>query len=268
MASFIKKYPKSFALKSIGLVVIILVVTAFYEFAVRPAAESDFQAGKAISAESGQTPFSIWIVLKDYEQQVCFVLCFWALFLLALKIKDSIAENKSLEVDYLELGEEDRLKKEDARPVLWKLERGSEGNNQTLYYRVLYRTIEFFRFSTSLEEITNVVKNSCEGELLRLDSQMSMIRYIAWAIPSIGFLGTVRGIGQALGQAHKAVQGDIADVTQSLGIAFNSTFVALLISILIMFLMHQLQLTQERLVLDAEDYCDNRLIRNLQNQVQ
>ena len=95
-----------------------------------------------------------------------------------------------------------------------------------------------------------------------------MIRYIAWAIPSIGFLGTVRGIGQALGQAHKAVQGDITGVTQSLGIAFNSTFVALLISILIMFLMHQLQLTQERLVLDAEDYCDNRLVRNLQNQVQ
>ena len=95
-----------------------------------------------------------------------------------------------------------------------------------------------------------------------------MIRYIAWAIPSVGFLGTVRGIGQALGQAHKAVQGDIAGVTQSLGIAFNSTFVALLISILIMFLMPQLQLTQERLVLDAEDYCDNRLIRNLQNQVQ
>jgi biopolymer transport protein ExbB/TolQ len=91
-----------------------------------------------------------------------------------------------------------------------------------------------------------------------------MVRYIAWAIPSIGFLGTVRGIGQALGQAHQAVQGDIAGVTQSLGVAFNSTFVALLISILIMFLMHQLQLAQERSVLKAENYCDDRLIRYLQ----
>ena len=80
----------------------------------------------------------------------------------------------------------------------------------------------------------------------------------------IGFLGTVRGIGQALGQAHKAVEGDIAGVTQSLGVAFNSTFVALLISILIMFLLHQLQLAQERLALDAEEYCDVRLVRHLQ----
>ena len=104
----------------------------------------------------------------------------------------------------------------------------------------------------------------CESESERLDSELSMIRYIAWAIPSIGFLGTVRGIGQALGQAHKAVEGDITGVTQSLGVAFNSTFVALLISILIMFLLHQLQLAQERLALDAEEYCDVRLVRHLQ----
>ena len=96
-------------------------------------------------------------------------------------------------------------------------------------------------------------------------TQMSMIRYIAWAIPSIGFLGTVRGIGQALGQAHQAAQGDIAGVTQSLGVAFNSTFVALLISILIMFLMHQLQLAQERTTQETEQYCDQRLLRFLES---
>ena len=64
-----------------------------------------------------------------------------------------------------------------------------------------------------------------------------MIRYISWAIPSIGFIGTVRGIGEALGQADIAVQGDISGVTQSLGVAFNSTFIALLISIFLMFLV-------------------------------
>ena len=81
---------------------------------------------------------------------------------------------------------------------------------------------------------------------------------------AIGFLGTVRGIGDALGQAHQAVEGNIAGVTQSLGVAFNSTFVALLISIFLMFLLHQLQLNQERLVLETETYLDRNLIRHLQ----
>ena len=91
-----------------------------------------------------------------------------------------------------------------------------------------------------------------------------MIRYVIWAIPSIGFIGTVRGIGEALGQAHRAVEGDIVGVTVSLGVAFNSTFIALIISIFIMFLMHQLQLMQERLVLDTQHYCDVNLLRHLQ----
>ena len=88
-----------------------------------------------------------------------------------------------------------------------------------------------------------------------------------WAIPSIGFIGTVRGIGEALGQADKAVQGDIAGVTQSLGVAFNSTFIALLISIFLMFLVHQLQLLQERLVFDSENYTNDKLIQHMKSDI-
>jgi ABC-type spermidine/putrescine transport system permease subunit II len=49
----------------------------------------------------------------------------------------------------------------------------------------------------------------------------------------------------------------------SLGVAFNSTFVALVLSILIMFALHQLQLSQERLVLSTQRYIDRNLIRHL-----
>ena len=97
-----------------------------------------------------------------------------------------------------------------------------------------------------------------------METELTIVRYIAWAIPSIGFLGTVRVIGTALGQAYQAVSGDIVGVTQSLGVAFNSTFVALVVSILLMFLLHQLQLLQDRLVLDCQNYCDARLIRHMQ----
>ena len=36
-----------------------------------------------------------------------------------------------------------------------------------------------------------------------------------------------------------------------------------MISIVLMFFVHQLQLVQERLVLDTESYCDRHLIRFL-----
>ena len=129
--------------------------------------------------------------------------------------------------------------------------------------RALITGLQRFAATHSIQDAAASIREVCETEGERLDSELSMIRYIGWAIPSIGFIGTVRGIGMALTQAHRAVEGDITGVTDALGVAFNSTFVALVISILLMFLMHQLQLQQERLVLDAQAYCDQRLLGHL-----
>ena len=78
-------------------------------------------------------------------------------------------------------------------------------------------------------------------------------------------MGTVRGIGNALAGAQLALRGDTSSVTTGLGIAFNSTFVALIVSIILMFVIHELQLRQERLVLDTESYVDDAVISNLQS---
>ena len=123
--------------------------------------------------------------------------------------------------------------------------------------------LQRFTATSNIQDVADATRAYCTAESERLESELSMMRYIAWAIPSVGFIGTVRGIGQALGNAHKAVQGDILEVTQSLGVAFNSTLIALLISIVLMFLLHQLQLLQERYILDTEAYCEDKLTRRL-----
>lgn len=93
-----------------------------------------------------------------------------------------------------------------------------------------------------------------------IDSNLSMIRYVAWAIPAVGFIGTVRGIGDALAQADQAIKGDLSGVTSSLGLAFNSTLVALILSMVLMLMLHMLQQRQEALVLELQSYCRAKLI--------
>jgi len=131
--------------------------------------------------------------------------------------------------------------------------------------RALLTAVERFGATRNVQDVSNAARDICESEGERMESELSIIRYIAWAIPSVGFIGTVRGIGNALGQAHRAVEGDITGVTTNLAVAFNSTFIALVISIVLMFFIHQLQLMQERLVLDSERYIDHWLIRRLVN---
>jgi biopolymer transport protein ExbB/TolQ len=153
---------------------------------------------------------------------------------------------------------------EDTRDLAARLRSLPGSVQEYLLPRALLTAIERFGATRNVQSVSTAARDICESEGERMESELSIIRYIAWAIPSVGFIGTVRGIGDALGQAHRAVEGDISGVTASLGVAFNSTFIALVISIVLMFFIQQLQLMQERLVLDSERYIDHWFIRRLQ----
>ncbi len=261
-----KHLPIEFIFQLFSLIISIIIVHAIYVSIVRPnaAALIEEQAIQINQNPDYVPERSLYIVIKDYEQESCFILMLWAFSLMGYKAYEITRERQIFQLNLIPVNQGTSILPDDAREYSRPIQALDESEQAFLLPRVLLTALHRFRSTRNIQDVSNSVRAICESESDRLDSELSMIRYIAWAIPSIGFLGTVRGIGQALGQAYRAVQGDIAGVTQSLGIAFNSTFVALLISIVIMFLVHQLQLAQERKVLDTEKYADNRLIQHLQ----
>ena len=248
-----------------------VVVHTIYVGLVRPNADAVLAAERqaiAEQAESGQVvdiERSAWVVLKDYEQETCFILMLWVMAVMGLKAQGVFAQRKLMNQALVSIEEGRRVLPEDARKLARPLEALPEPDRGYLLPRALRGALARYGSNAPIQDVSTVVREMCDTEADRLDSELSMVRYITWAIPSIGFIGTVRGIGSALGNAHEAVAGDISAVTASLGVAFNSTFVALLISIVIMFLTHQLTLMQERMVLQVQDYADHNLIRHLQS---
>ncbi len=261
-----KQLPVEFIYQLFSLIIAVIIVHAIYVSIIRPNASNILESQRI---EINQNPDyvperSVYVVVRDLEQEACFILMIWAMSLMGYKALQTVQERRILQMNLVPINQGTSILPEDTREFSRPIQALPEYQQSYLLPRALLTALHRFRSTRNIQDVSNSVRAVVESESERLDSELSMIRYIAWAIPSIGFLGTVRGIGQALGQAHQAVQGDIAGVTQSLGVAFNSTFVALLISIVIMFLMHQLQLAQERLALDAEEYCDVRLVRHLQ----
>ncbi|MBT5387402.1 MAG: MotA/TolQ/ExbB proton channel family protein [Porticoccaceae bacterium] len=249
----------------VALLLAVIIVHTIFVTVVRPNAESTIRqhAEMAAAGEDYVVPRSFFIVIKDLEQEACFILMFWALAIMGYKTRTSIRENKMLQKPLISIAEGSRVLPEDAAQLARPLQALPEVERSYLLPRALQTALTRFQVTASVQFATEAVTNVCETENDRLDSELSMVRYITWAIPSIGFIGTVRGIGAALGQAHEAMQGNIAGVTSSLGVAFNSTFIALLISMVVMFFMFQLQLIQERLVLDSQAHCENNLLRFL-----
>jgi biopolymer transport protein ExbB/TolQ len=251
-----------------ALLIATILVHGIYVGLVRPSADAHIAAQMALQA-SGQDfvpSRSLFVVIRDYEQEACFILLLWALAIMGYKLKLNLTEQAQTEQPLLNIPEGTSVLPSDARGYGRIIESLPEDQQDFLLARTLSSALQRFATTGSIPAVSDTVREQCETEADRLDSELSMVRYIAWAIPSIGFIGTVRGIGDALGQAYKAVEGDISGVTVSLGVAFNSTFVALVLSIIIMFCLHQLQHSQERLVLKCQRYADKQLLRFLVNQ--
>ena len=254
-----------FTFQLFALLIAVILVHGAYVGLIRPSADAQLQQQMELQAagEDFVPQRSLAVVIRDYEQEACFILLIWALAIMGYKARLTLTEQSLLERQLLDIPDGTSVLPEDAREYSRSLEALPQQEQDYLLPRTLLSALQRFATTSSIQAVSDTIKEQCEIESDRLDSELSMVRYIAWAIPSIGFIGTVRGIGDALGQAYKAVEGDISGVTVSLGVAFNSTFVALVLSIIIMFCLHQLQLSQERLVLDCQRHADKRLLRFL-----
>lgn len=102
------------------------------------------------------------------------------------------------------------------------------------------------------EEYINVLwQRSAESYLLP--------RYINWAVPILGFIGTVLGISLAAEQISRIISsadglsslsGDLSQAIAPLGIAFDTTLIALSLSIVLTLFQTLVQRREDRLLVD------------------
>jgi biopolymer transport protein ExbB/TolQ len=251
-----------------GLIISFLVIHAIYVLLIRPEGEKVVQRNRVMAKQNvggeGFVPErNFYVILKNYEQEGCLVLLSWAMVIILYKLVIVYREKRVMDDTYIDIEKGERIIPEEALSHFKHLEsrmQEAPGLREKLLPKVVLTALHRFHSTHSIQEVSQSVREISDSEADRLDSDLSLVRYIAWAIPSVGFIGTVRGIGEALTKADQAIRGDIQGVTESLGLAFNSTFIALILSIILMYFIHLLQSRQESLILDVEDYCRESLV--------
>ncbi len=237
------------------LVLSALGVHVAYVLYVRPAAETIIDNARA----AGQSIPRDWVIIvKDWEQEICIVLMIYCVVQIILKLIDISREQFLFGIDLLD--DTDVL---SHSAMLDELEELSGQFDKSQLLDTLKASLRRYRITGNVQNTSDAIQTSIDALALRLEAENTMIRYVIWAIPSIGFIGTVRGIGQALTQAEEALSGDITSMTESLGVAFNSTFVALVISIVLMLLLHSLQRAQDKRLVDIQSYCEEFLVKRI-----
>jgi biopolymer transport protein ExbB/TolQ len=211
------------------------------------------------------TPERLGRLFLGPEQIACYCCFTWAGFILLSRYLEVLRQRRAFRLGLLPTDEGVRILPEDARPLQRKVAQVTSRRGPYILANMIRLALGKYAASRSSQEVSETVRTQAEVDQGRLVTSMATVHYLAWAIPSVGFLGTVRGLAGCLTMAGSNADTDvfIEQATRHLTVAFDCTLIALVLSLAIMFLLHSVQREEEALVIDCQQYCLEHLVNRL-----
>lgn len=214
----------------------------------------------AMILERGWTP---------YAMVALFVL---ALMILFIKWRKLAFQKKAFGVELIPVGNNFALTSETALDVIKTLSESVDDPKRFVLFNRIERALLNLKNVGNVSDVSEMLRAQAENDESHMDSSYGILSGIIWVIPILGFIGTVVGLSGAIGGFGAVLNTDatvsslrdsLAPVTSNLGIAFDTTFVALVLAMVIQMLMTFLR-KQEEMFLDAcRDYAHVNIISRL-----
>lgn len=201
--------------------------------------------------------------------QPVITLCFWiTMVLLAIKHLESLRERSALARAREIIGEVG-----SAAPLIWTeeetvrerfVEDPEALHTESLTFTRIRHALDRLRKTQSTRALEEYFRTRSAADAGELETSYAGVRYLIWLIPTLGFIGTVLGIGVGIAgfasilraaESFQKIQAALPQVTQSLGTAFDTTLLALALSAVAVFSMSHVLQRQEELLEDIDDLC-------------
>ena len=120
--------------------------------------------------------------------------------------------------------------------------------------------LDFLCRRGSAAELDDQLRALADNDVMATENSYALTRFITWAIPILGFLGTVLGItGSIANVTPDRLEHNLSSVTDGLALSFDATALALSLTMIAMFCSFIVE-RAEQSVLDAVDvYVDQEL---------
>lgn len=143
---------------------------------------------------------------------------------------------------------------------------------QSFLINRVVRGIEHFRVRKSAPETVTMMESQSDIDANNVLGSYTLVKVFIWALPIMGFIGTVIGVSSAIaGLAGSlenasdvnAIKGALNDVFAGLGTAFDTTLLALVLSLIVKVPCSALQKSEDDLITWVDEYCNENLLKRL-----
>jgi hypothetical protein len=132
------------------------------------------------------------------------------------------------------------------------------------------KALELFESRVNNGEVAGFLNTQSDIDANRSTNSYSIVKVFLWAIPILGFIGTVIGLSVAVGSLAmgdtsdpEALKDSINSLTGGLGTAFDTTLLGLVLSILMSFPLAAVQKKEDETLTMIDAFCVDKLLPKL-----
>jgi biopolymer transport protein ExbB/TolQ len=195
---------------------------------------------------------------------------FWAISILYLKGQKLRHQKTALYLDVLpaELGSE--VNSSNVAHFIDNLYALPARLRDSLMVNRIRKGLELFEVRQNNSEVANMMSAQSDIDSARIGGSYSLLKVFLWAIPILGFIGTVLGLSQAIGSIDLSdvsdiskIIGSIGNVTSGLGTAFDTTLLGLVLAMLLNFPINAVSKAEDDNLNSIDAFCNEILMPRL-----
>ncbi|MFO7906688.1 MAG: MotA/TolQ/ExbB proton channel family protein [Pirellulaceae bacterium] len=236
----------------------VLMTVGFYAFLTTPIVTgTHFQD---MFLQRGATPY--FIILFS---------C-WSLSILAIKFLKLRLQRKALSFEIVPTDPDFVLSPDSAADVIEKIYDTTDEPRHFFLFSRLLIALGNLKNLGRIADVEDMLRSQAEHEEAVMETSYVLLRGFVWAIPVLGFIGTVIGLsqavggfGQVLGTATEITQisSSLKSVTAGLATAFETTLEALVAALIIQLLLTFLRKSEQEFLEACTEYCHRRVVSRL-----
>jgi len=208
---------------------------------------------------------------RGWVPYVLTFLMFWSFAILVLKFFKIRHQRESMHYDLLPRSVAKKINQETVFDFEYHIKQLELNKGSFLVTRI-QRGLSYFGLQRDYDKTAQMLTSQSEIDATTVESSYTLLKVFIWAVPILGFIGTVIGISAAVANFAGALaaakdmsllKDSLGSVTSGLGVAFDTTLLGLVISLLLMFPASIMQKQEEDMLNAVDEYCNEYFLKRL-----
>ncbi|HEV7923902.1 MAG TPA: MotA/TolQ/ExbB proton channel family protein [Verrucomicrobiae bacterium] len=197
---------------------------------------------------------------------------FWGVVISLVKIPKLRLQRRALELAAVPQHREFVLNETTAKTVLDRVRSLVDDTRYFILLNRIDRALSNLHNIGGVSDVSTILKAQSENDENQVASSYAVIHAMIWAIPVLGFVGTVLGLSIAIQKFTGALTGTtdvnqikdhLKEVTAGLSTAFETTLVGLAFALLLHLLSDLVQQKETDFLDECNDYCHAHVVSKL-----